>query len=203
VNRATLVFASLLGIDAGGVAQVADHLIDVVFERRDLSRVSTVMERREVTGCNRGCNFGDGAICVVSVVARRFTLSVRSRQVPAAPGTLAWPPSFPSMPTSRRQMSPGSAKVASVGSCVDVSASSAISPFASRTASASGFVGYGVQPGNARTWLVRFSAIELTLSVSPSGARHAANIGLPAQLPSVPTSRATRDFRAKELSWSP
>ena len=30
-----------------------------------------------------------------------FTLSVRSFQVPAAPGTTAWPPSFPSVPTSR------------------------------------------------------------------------------------------------------
>ena len=39
--------------------------------------------------------------CVVRFAARRLTLSVRSRQVPAAPGTLAWPPSLPSMPTSR------------------------------------------------------------------------------------------------------
>ena len=39
--------------------------------------------------------------CVVRFAARRLTLSVRSRQVPAAPGTLAWPPSFPSIPTSR------------------------------------------------------------------------------------------------------
>ena len=38
---------------------------------------------------------------VVRLAASRLTLSVRSRQVPAAPGTLAWPPSFPSIPTSR------------------------------------------------------------------------------------------------------
>ena len=31
----------------------------------------------------------------------QFTLSVRSFQVPAMPGTMAWPPSFPSVPTSR------------------------------------------------------------------------------------------------------
>ena len=30
-----------------------------------------------------------------------LTLSVRSFQVPATPGTTAWPPSFPSVPTSR------------------------------------------------------------------------------------------------------
>ncbi len=32
----------------------------------------------------------------------RFTLSVRSFHVPATPGTCAWPPSLPSVPTSRR-----------------------------------------------------------------------------------------------------
>ena len=30
-----------------------------------------------------------------------FTESVRSFHVPATPGTLAWPPSTPSVPTSR------------------------------------------------------------------------------------------------------
>ena len=30
-----------------------------------------------------------------------FTESVRSFQVPATPGTMAWPPSLPSVPTSR------------------------------------------------------------------------------------------------------
>ena len=38
---------------------------------------------------------------VVRFAASWLTLSVRSRHVPAAPGTLAWPPSLPSMPTSR------------------------------------------------------------------------------------------------------
>ena len=31
----------------------------------------------------------------------KLTLSVRSFQVPATPGTSAWPPSLPSVPTSR------------------------------------------------------------------------------------------------------
>ena len=31
----------------------------------------------------------------------KFTLSVKSFQVPATPGTAAWPPSLPSVPTSR------------------------------------------------------------------------------------------------------
>jgi hypothetical protein len=33
--------------------------------------------------------------------AMLFTLSVRSFHVPAMPGTIAWPPSLPSVPTSR------------------------------------------------------------------------------------------------------
>ena len=31
----------------------------------------------------------------------KFTVSVRSFQVPDTPSTLAWPPSLPSVPTSR------------------------------------------------------------------------------------------------------
>src|SRR5436853_545193 len=37
----------------------------------------------------------------VRLPAMEFTLSVRSFQVPATPGTTAWPPSLPSVPTSR------------------------------------------------------------------------------------------------------
>jgi hypothetical protein len=37
----------------------------------------------------------------VRFAAMEFTLSVRSFQVPATPGTSAWPPSLPSVPTSR------------------------------------------------------------------------------------------------------
>ena len=37
----------------------------------------------------------------VRLPAMEFTLSVKSFQVPATPGTSAWPPSLPSVPTSR------------------------------------------------------------------------------------------------------
>src|SRR5437870_9777120 len=37
----------------------------------------------------------------VRLLAIRLTLSVRSFHVPATPRTWAWPPSFPSVPTSR------------------------------------------------------------------------------------------------------
>ena len=39
--------------------------------------------------------------CPVRLEAIEFTLSVRSFQTPATPGTWACPPSFPSVPTSR------------------------------------------------------------------------------------------------------
>ena len=39
--------------------------------------------------------------CEVRFDAMRFTLSVRSFQTPETPVTSAWPPSFPSVPTSR------------------------------------------------------------------------------------------------------
>ena len=68
---------------------------------------------------------------VVRLPASRLTLSVRSRHEPAAPGTLAWPPSRPSTPTSRATLMTCSAKVASVSvMLLMVSASAATSPLA-------------------------------------------------------------------------
>ena len=65
-------------------------------------------------------------------VAIEFTDSVRSRHVPAPPGTSAWPPSTPSVPTSRATPVTCSAKTRSV-SVIEliVSASAATSPLAS------------------------------------------------------------------------
>ena len=47
----------------------------------------------------------------VRLLAIELTESVRSFQVPATPGTCAWPPSLPSVPTSRatRVTSPANA----------------------------------------------------------------------------------------------
>ena len=39
--------------------------------------------------------------CPVRLLAMELTESVRSFHVPATPGTCAWPPSLPSVPTSR------------------------------------------------------------------------------------------------------
>ena len=50
--------------------------------------------------------FSQSCASLASVLSRRseiisLMLSVRSFQLPATPGTLAWPPSLPSEPTSR------------------------------------------------------------------------------------------------------
>ena len=143
----------------------------------------------------------------VRFAAIRLTLSVRSFQVPPTPFTSAWPPSLPSVPTSRATRVTSEAKELSWSTIVlMVSFSSRISPctatviFFDRSPDATAVVTSAM----LRTWPVRFSAIELTLSVRsfqvPATPRTCA---WPPSLPSVPTSRATRvTSEAKELSWS-
>ena len=87
-----------------------------------------------------------------------------------------------------------------------VSARSAISPLASSTnlRLRSPFATAATTLAMLRTWVVRFAAIELTLSVKsfqvpPTPFTDA----WPPSFPSVPTSRATRvTSEAKALSWS-
>src|ERR1700745_2694795 len=62
----------------------------------------------------------------------KLTLSVRSFQVPATPGTCAWPPSLPSVPTSRATRVTSEANALSWSTIVlMVFLSSRISPFTS------------------------------------------------------------------------
>ena len=98
----------------------------------------------------------------------KLTLSVRSFQVPATPGTCAWPPSLPSVPTSRATRVTSEAKALSWSTMVlMVFLSSRISPFTStvilreRSPRATAVVTSAM----LRTWLVRLPAMELTLSV--------------------------------------
>ena len=133
---------------------------------------------------------------VVRLAASWLTLSVRARQVPAAPGTLAWPPSLPSTPTSRATVVTWSAKVARVSIMpLMVSARAAISPLAS---SISFFLRSPLATAVTtrampRTWSVRLAAMKLTLSVrSFQVPLTPFTSAWPPSLPSVPTSRATR-----------
>ena len=105
---------------------------------------------------------------VVRFAASRLTLSVRSFQVPATPGTLAWPPSRPSVPTSRatRVTSPAnerswSAIVLSVSFSCRISPRTSTVIFLERSPLATAVATSAM----LRTWAVRFDAMKLTLSV--------------------------------------
>ena len=137
----------------------------------------------------------------------KLTLSVRSFQVPATPGTWAWPPSLPSVPTSRATRVTSEANELSWSTIVlMVSFSSRISPRTStvilrdRSPRATAVVTLAM----LRTWAVRLPHIALTESVrSFQVPATPGTIAWPPSLPSVPTSRATRvTSEAKERSWS-
>ncbi len=139
--------------------------------------------------------------------AIELTLSVRSFQVPPTPRTTAWPPSLPSVPTSRATRVTSPAKALSWSTMVlMVSFSSRISPrtstviFFDRSPPATAVVTSAM----LRTCAVRFEAIELTLSVrSFQVPATPSTLAWPPSRPSVPTSRATRvTSPAKALSWS-
>ncbi len=143
----------------------------------------------------------------VRLFAIRFTLSVRSRHVPETPLTSAWPPSLPSVPTSRATRVTSSANEESWSTIVlIVSASAATSPLASTVISwvRSPLATAVVTAAMLRTWVVRLFAIRFTLSVrSFQVPATPGTSAWPPSLPSVPTSRATRvTCSANEESWS-
>ena len=99
---------------------------------------------------------------LVRFEAIEFTESVRSFQVPATPGTSAWPPRIPSLPTSRATRVTWSAKDESWSTMVfTVLLSWASSPFTStvifwlRSPRATAVVTWAM----SRTWAVRLSAM--------------------------------------------
>src|SRR3982074_1291815 len=145
---------------------------------------------------------------VVRLAASRLTLSVKSFQVPPTPGTTAWPPSRPSVPTSRATRVTSAAKERSCSTMVlRVSFSSKTSPrtstviFFDRSPPATAVATSAM----LRTCAVKFDAMKFTLSVrSFQVPATSGTCAWPPSLPSVPTSRATRATSdAKALSWSP
>ncbi len=139
----------------------------------------------------------------VRLEAMKLTLSVRSFQVPATPGTSACPPRIPSVPTSRATRVTSAANERSWSTIVlMVSLSSRISPLTStviswlRSPLATAVVTWAM----LRTWSVRLEAMKLTESVRsfhvPATPR---TLAWPPSLPSVPTSRATRVTSAAKL----
>ena len=134
--------------------------------------------------------------CTVRLPAIPLTLSVRSFQTPATPGTTACPPSFPSVPTSRATRVTSEEKERSWSTIVLMASLSwRNSP---RTSTAiflerSPFATEMVTSEMLRTWAVRLLAIELTLSVRSFHVPETPfSFACPPSFPSVPTSRATR-----------
>ena len=116
--------------------------------------------------------------------------------MPATPGTRAWPPSMPSVPTSRATRVTSSANDESWSTIVlTVLLSSRISPRASTVILLvrSPLATAVVTSAMLRTWEVRFAAIMLTFSVrSFQVPETSCTSAWPPSRPSVPTSRATR-----------
>ena len=132
---------------------------------------------------------------------------MRSFQVPATSVTTAWPPSRPSVPTSRATRVTSDAKEFNWSTIVlMVFFSSRISP---RTSTVIFFVRSPratevVTSAILRIWFVKLLAIKLTLSVRSFQVPPTSfTTAWPPSFPSVPTSRATLvTSEANELSWS-
>ena len=144
---------------------------------------------------------------LVRLFAIELTLSVRSSQLPETPLTSAWPPSRPSVPTSRATLVTSSANEESWSTIVFmVSFSSSISPLTStlifrpRSPPATAVATWEM----SRTWLVRLLAMALTESVrSFQVPATPGTSAWPPSRPSVPTSRATLvTSEVNSASWS-
>ncbi|OEZ53921.1 hypothetical protein DUGA6_59230 [Duganella sp. HH105] len=132
----------------------------------------------------------------VKLEAMKFTLSVKSFQVPPTPGTYACPPSLPSVPTSRATRVTSDAKERSWSTItLMVSFSCRISPRTSTVIflDKSPFATAVVTSAMLRTCDVKLPAIEFTESVKSFQVPATPfTCAWPPSLPSVPTSRATR-----------
>ena len=206
VKRARLVFSQSCSV----LRSVVSRRLPIIVLMLSLSsatspRASTLIERVRSPLVTAVATSAMARTCVVRLAASRLTLPVRCFHVPAAPGTLAWPPSRPSTPTSRATVVTWSAKVASVlVMLLIVSASAATSPFERtarfcfRSPSATAVTTLTMP----RTCSVRLAAMTLTVSVrSFQVPATPETCAWPPSLPSVPTSRATRvTSEAKALS---
>jgi hypothetical protein len=86
---------------AGEAVQLIDHGVDGLFQLQDLARHVDGDLLGESPPATAVVTSAMLRTWLVRLAASRLTLSVRSFQVPATPGTCAWPPSLPSVPTSR------------------------------------------------------------------------------------------------------
>ena len=131
VNRARLVLSQSCSV----LRSVVNRRLSIIvlmlsFSSATSPRASTWIDRVRSPLVTAVATSAIARTWLVRFAASRLTLPVRSFHVPAAPGTLAWPPSRPSTPTSRATDVTWSAKIASVFvMLLMVSASAATSPF--------------------------------------------------------------------------
>ena len=182
-------------------------VLSVSFSSRISPRTSTVILRERSPRATAVATSAMLRTWPVRFEAIELTESVKSFQVPATPRTTAWPPSLPSVPTSRATRVTSPAKALSWSTMVlMVSFSSKISP---RTSTVIFFdrspLAMAVDTSAMlRTCAVRFDAIEFTESVKSFHVPATpVTLAWPPSRPSVPTSRATRvTSPANALSWS-
>ena len=171
-------------------------VFSVSFSCRISPRTSTVILRDKSPLAMAVATSAMFLTCAVRLPAMKFTESVRSFHVPATPGTIAWPPSFPSVPTSRATRVTSPANALSWSTMVlMVFFSSRISPFTSTVIlrDKSPRATAVVTSAMFLTWPVRLPAIELTESVKSFHVPATpGTLAWPPSRPSVPTSRATR-----------
>src|SRR5471032_610233 len=200
VIHAPGLFGHRLGVDPVDADLLeTDGLVlaQQVFQiQSELWRIGTFLRLADALG---------GMRIVGRLPAMEFTLSVRSFQVPSTPGTTAWPPRRPSVPTSRATRVTSAAKERSCSTMVlSVSLSRRISPrtstviFLDRSPPAMAVATSAM----LRTWAVRLLAMKFTLSVKSFQVPATPGTwAWPPSLPSVPTSRARRvPSEAKALS---
>ena len=95
-------FAGDAGHLGGEGVELVDHRVDGLFELQDFAADTFTVIFFDRSPCATAV--ATSAMLrtwAVRLLAIELTLSVRSFQVPATPRTTAWPPSLPSVPTSR------------------------------------------------------------------------------------------------------
>ena len=198
LNFARLVFSQSCSV----LRSVVSRRLPIIALMLSLSsatspRASTWIERVRSPLVTAVATSAMARTCVVRFAASRFTLAVRSFQVPAAPGTLAWPPSRPSTPTSRatRRHLVGEDRQR-VGHVVDgVGERRDFALRLHRELLAQVAVGHRGHHLHDAAHLVRSGCAAITFTLSVRSFQVPATPGTcawPPSLPSVPTSRATR-----------
>ena len=143
--------------------------------------------------------------CAVRLLAIRLTFSVRSFQTPLTSATCAWPPSLPSVPTSRATRVTSEVKTPSCRIIVfTMEAERRNSPFSGRPSTSTGTVCRRLPCATAEIARVtsvvgqtRSSISVLTeLSISPHAPSGCANLTRSRVRPSRPTASPTRSSSA-------